>query len=160
LFGIATVSDLRTLHETLDDLQARDSDMAHSLKSQVTYVQALDRNVRVNTEAISNLSRVMKDALPWSHDLQLHRDIAWLNHTIYNHSYLLLAIRQVEFALLQLTLQVDEMLAAVQYVMLGKLPINFIGPQFLYSILRNISLKLPDQYDMIVSPRLEDIHLF
>jgi hypothetical protein len=57
-------------------------------------------------------------------------------------------------------LQVDELLAVVQYVMLGKLPINFIGQKFLYSILHNISLKLPDQYDMIISPRLEDIHLF
>jgi hypothetical protein len=68
LFGIATVSDLRTWHETVDDLQARNSDMAHSLQSQVTYVQALDRNVRVNTDAISNLSMIMKDALSQSHD--------------------------------------------------------------------------------------------
>jgi len=77
-----------------------------------------------------------------SHDnyQQIIRNIAWLNMTIYNHSVLFLVIRQIEFALLQLTQQVDEMLVAVQHILLGKLPITVVNPKILHNILRNISL--------------------
>jgi hypothetical protein len=119
LFGIATVSD--TLHETLDELKSKDVDIAHSLANEVTYVKILDHTVRVNADAILNLSTILKNEMIQSHDnyQQIIRDIAWLNMTIYNRSVLFLVIRQVEFALLQLTQQVDEMLVAVQHILLG-----------------------------------------
>ena len=60
---------------------------------------------------------------------QIIRDIAWLNMTIYNHSVLFLVVRQIEFGLLQLTQQVDEMLVAVQHILLGKLPITIVNPK-------------------------------
>jgi hypothetical protein len=63
LFGVATVSDLRTLHETLDELKFKNADIAHSLKNQVTYVQNLDHHVRVNLDAILNLSTIMKNEM-------------------------------------------------------------------------------------------------
>ena len=79
LFGIATVSDM--LHETLDELKSKDVDIAHSLVNQVTYVKSLDHTVRVNTDAILNLSTILENEMIQSHDnyQQIIRDIAWLN---------------------------------------------------------------------------------
>jgi len=39
--------------------------------------------------------------------------------------------------------QTDELLTAIQYVMLDKLPINLINPTTLQNVLRNVSLQLP-----------------
>ena len=78
LFGIATVSDPHMLHETLDELKSKDVDIAHSLVNQVTYVKSLDHTVRVNTDAILNLSTILKNEMIQSHDnyQQIIRDIA------------------------------------------------------------------------------------
>ena len=97
LFGIATVSDLHMLHETLDELKSKDVDIAHSLANQVTYVKSLDHTVRVNADAILNLSTLLKNEIIQSHDnyQQIIRDNAWLNMTIYNHSVLFFVIRKL-----------------------------------------------------------------
>ena len=39
LFGTATLTDLHSLHETLDELKSGDSDVAHSLSSQISYIK-------------------------------------------------------------------------------------------------------------------------
>jgi len=69
-------------------------------------------------------------------------------------------IRQLEFTLLQLTQQIDEFVAKVQYVLQGKLPINVIDPTTLHNILRNVSLHLPENYELIAGNKLESIHLY
>jgi hypothetical protein len=69
----------------------------------------------------------------------------WQNVTIYNQSEVYMKIRQLEFTLLQLTQQIDEFVAKVQYVLQGKLPINVIDPTTLHNILRNLSLHFPEK---------------
>ena len=69
-------------------------------------------------------------------------------------------IRELEYALLQLTYQVDKLLMAVQYTLSGKFPITIIGPNVLYSILRNISLCLPENYELIAGTKFDNIHLY
>jgi hypothetical protein len=78
-----------------------------------------------------------------SHDKyqQIIRDNSLLNMTIYNRSVLFLVIRQIKFVLIQLTQQVDEMLVAVQHMLLGKLPVTIVNPKILHNILRNIPLS-------------------
>jgi len=61
LFGTATLTDLHSLHETLDELKSRDSDIAHSLSSQISYIKNLDSTVKVNAAGIANLSNIVKD---------------------------------------------------------------------------------------------------
>jgi len=61
LFGIATMSELHTLHETLDELKFKDIDITRSVANQVTYVKSLDHAVRVNSDAILNLSIILKN---------------------------------------------------------------------------------------------------
>jgi hypothetical protein len=68
LFGIATVADLHMLHDTLDELKSKDIDIAHSLANQVTYVKRLDHTVRVYSDAILNLSTILKNEMIQSHD--------------------------------------------------------------------------------------------
>jgi hypothetical protein len=99
------------------------------------------------------MSTILKNEMIQSHDeiQQINRDTACLNLTIYNHSFLFLVSRQFEFALLQLTQQIDEMLAAVQQILLEKLPITIVNPKFLHNILRNISLCLPENYELAAS---------
>jgi len=69
-----------------------------------------------------------------------------------------LVVRQIEFGLLQLTQQVDEMLVAVQHILLGKLPITIVNPKFLHNILRNIPLCLPENYELAAGTRFENIY--
>jgi hypothetical protein len=60
-------------------------------------------------------------------------------------------IRQLEFALTQLELSIDELTFALQYVQLGKIPLNLISPSMLRDMLQNVSLVLPGGYDLIIS---------
>jgi len=99
-------------------------------------------NTLVNADAISNMSTIVKKELVESHDryVQLSRDVMWLNLTVLNQSALFRVIRELEFALIQLTHQVDELQMAVQHSLSGKLPMTILIPNILHSILRNISL--------------------
>ena len=69
-------------------------------------------------------------------------------------------IRQLEFVLLQLSQQIDELVAKVKYVLQGKSPINFICPATLYNILRNVSLHIPENYEWIAGNKMENIHSY
>jgi hypothetical protein len=49
---------------------------------------------------------------------------------------------------------------SVQYAVLGKLPIKLIGPVELQGILRNITLLLPEGYELVAGTSKESIHLY
>jgi len=55
------------------------------------------------------MSTIVKNELVQSHDryVQLTRDVMWLNLTLFNQSVLFTVIQELEYALLQLTHQVD-----------------------------------------------------
>ena len=52
-----------------------------------------------------------------------------------------MAVTQLEFAILQLTQQIDELLGTTQSILQGKLPTALINPTILHNILRNVTLK-------------------
>jgi hypothetical protein len=64
-----------------------------------------------------------------------------------------MAIRQLEFSVLQVSRQIDDLLAAVQQVMSGKLPLFLVGPDILMGILRNVPLNFPDGYELAVGTK-------
>jgi len=82
-------------------------------------VKGLGQNTQINTDAISNMSTIVNNDLVQSQDqyVQLTRDVMWLNLTLFNQSALFTVIRELEYALLQLTYQVYELLMAVQYTL-------------------------------------------
>jgi hypothetical protein len=65
--------------------------------------------------------------------------------------------RQLEFALLQL--QLSELMNDIQCILLGKLSVNLLKPSTLCNILRNVSLHLPEGYELVAGPRAENVHL-
>jgi hypothetical protein len=60
-FCTATVTDIFQIQESIETLQRNNVDITHSLANQVTYIKNLDTFTRVNTEAIANMSKVVKD---------------------------------------------------------------------------------------------------
>jgi len=162
LFGTATLSDLNQLHGTIVELKSKEADIVHSLASQLTYVKGLGQNTRVNADAIANMSTIVKQELVQAHDryVELTKEFMWLNLTLFNQSALFTVIRELEFALIQLTHQVDELEMAVQHSLSGKLPMSILSPNILQSILRNISLCLPENHELIAGTKFENINLY
>jgi hypothetical protein len=87
------------------------------------------------------------------------KDIAWLNNTLQYQSELYLHIRQLEYSLILAVQQIGGLFSSVQYTLLGKLPVSLVILVTLHSILTNISLHLPENYEIVAGVRLQDIHL-
>jgi hypothetical protein len=143
LFGTATVADIHLLHETLDGLQSATSDVVHSSNNQLTYVKKLDTATGINAMAnatLSNIVSIVKDIAIQSHKKfqQVSQDVSWLNVTLRNYSELYTVLRQLEFAVLQMIHQTDELTGATQCVLQGKLPISLISSTTLQGILRKV----------------------
>jgi xylose isomerase len=102
LFGTATLTALHSWHETLDELKSRDSDIAHSFSSQISYIKNLDSTVKINAAGIANLSNVFNDIVIQSnkHYQQVNRDLMWLNFNLFGHSRIFTDVRELEFTLL------------------------------------------------------------
>jgi len=112
----------------------------------MTYVKSLDLSSCLQKQSMANLSTVVKNFMIDSHDrfFETTRDILWLNLTLHSQSEVYMAVRQLEFALFQLTQRVDELLAAIQYALQGKLTVTPIGPSVLHDIIRNVSFHYPE----------------
>jgi len=54
--------------------------------------------------------------------------------TVYRQSAIFMTIRHLELAVLQLTQQLDELMDAIEFVIVGKLPVNLINPTTLHNI--------------------------
>ena len=60
LFVTATVTDINSLHEAIDKLKSNNADISHSLTDQITYIKKLDAANKINSNAIANLSDIVK----------------------------------------------------------------------------------------------------
>ena len=96
LFGVATNTDTRRLHESLNDLQDSYKEVTHSLSKQLTYIRNFDLMTELNADSITNLSSIVKDSIILSHDRfqEVTRDIIWLNATLQGQSELHTTVRQ------------------------------------------------------------------
>jgi len=73
---------------------------------------------------------------------------------------MLTLIRQLEFTLLQLTYQFDNLFDAIQCTIHGKFSIILTDLVILQTVFRNVTLQLPEGYQLIVNSKTENIHLF
>ena len=128
----------------------------------MTYVKSLDLSSRLQMQSIANLSTVVKNFIIDSHDrfYETTRDILWLNVTVHSQSKVYMAVRQLEFTHFQLTQRVEELPAAIQYALQGKLPITLIGPSVLHEIICNVTFHLPGGYDLLAGTRKENTWLY
>jgi len=162
LFGTATMTDLHRLHEGMGELQGRNAEVAHSLSKQVTYIRNLNAVTNLNTEALVNLSSIVKDNVVQSHAKfqESSRDITWLNETLRHHSVIYVQVRQLEYSLMMAVQQIGELLSSVQYALLGKLPVNLVTPVTLHRVLTDVSLNLPENYELVAGVKIQDIHTY
>ena len=125
-------------------------------------MKKLDTVIGINSETISNLTTVIKDNLVHSHEKfqNITKDITWLHFTVQGQSALFTVVRQIEFSLLQLTQQLDELFDAAQRAIHGKLPIKLVKPTTLQNFLRNVTLHLPEGYELTVGTRTENVHIY
>jgi len=159
IFGTATVTDIRSIHEVVDELRQRNSDIAHSVSNQLTYVKDLGK---INAEEIASLYSVVKDQMIRSHEqiLSIAKDMFWLNATLQAENSMFTVIRHLEFTVMQLIQQIDELFDTVQYAILGKMPIKLVNPLELQNILRNVTLQLPESYELVAGSSKENMHLY
>jgi len=159
IFGTATVTDIHALHEVVDALKQQNSDIAHSVGNQLTYVRDLGK---LNAEAVVNLSSVVRDQMIQTHEqfLSIVKDLFWLNTTLQFENSMFTAIRHLEFVLVQLIQQIDGLFDAVQCAIQGKLPIKLVNPVELQNILRNVTLQLPESYELAIGSSKQNIHWY
>ena len=125
--GTAAVTDIRSIHEVVDELRQTNFDMAHSVSNQLTYAKDLGK---LKAHETANLSSVVKVKMIRSHDqfLSIAKDMFWLNASLQVENSMLTVIRHLEYILMQLNQQIDELFDTVQYAILGKLPIKLGNP--------------------------------
>jgi hypothetical protein len=82
----------------------------------------------------------------------------WLNFTLHGQSELHTVV--IQFTLLQLVQQIEELFDAIQCAIKGNLPIKLVSPTVLQNILRKVTLHLPDAYVLIAGIKTEDTHQY
>jgi hypothetical protein len=162
LFGTAVISYVTSLRDAFDELQLGQKDVIHSMTNQFTYIERLDFIINVKVDAISNLSRIINSNIIFSHQKfqQTTRDIFWLNLTVHGKRTSFATIRQLQFPILRLTQQFNELTSAAQHVIAGKLTMSSINHFTLHNILKNISLYLMECYELITETKLRNIDLY
>ena len=71
-----------------------------------------------------------------------------------------MAVRKLEFSLLQFIQQVDELLAAIRGILGSRLPMRLVNPLILHNMLWNVSLQLPENYELIAGTRFGNIQYY
>jgi hypothetical protein len=158
LFGSANVMDLDELHSTVDALRRKEEAIAHSLDQQVTYLKKLDGFVRFNFQAVTNLSYSLKDV---AHKAQegfqdVAAKLAWGNKKREVAS----AIKEIEYTLVKLEANVVQLIDTLEFVTLGRIPLNLLKPYMLREMLKNVTVVLPEGYELIGGVNPNNIFLY
>jgi hypothetical protein len=162
LFGTVTVADLEKLHETVERLHRNEKTVVHAVNQHVTYIKHLDDSVKFNAQIVSNLSTVVKSiALRMNSELaSIVSELQRLNDTFEKQREVNIVTRQIEFALSQLEIQISEIFHAIAFVRAGKIPVNLISPSMLYNMLRNVTLILPENQELAMGMKRQNLHLY
>ena len=158
LFGLTTEGDLEELHSTISDFHKKEDTIVHSLNQQVTYLKQLDGSVKFNFQAIGNLSNTLKDiAVKAQEGFQdVATRLVWYNRQREAAT----AERQLEFALMKLEISTDELIDALQFVLLGKVPLNLAKPNVLREMLKNVTMVLPEGRKIIAGLNSNNMYLY
>jgi len=125
----------------------------------LTYVEKVVDTTSLNTESIAKLSSVVKDSIIQSYGKyqQITRDLFWFNLTFLGQSTTYTAVNRRNLLCCKLTQQLDEIFSAIQLAISESLSMNLISPSLIQSILRNVTLHLPEGYERIADTKTEDI---
>jgi hypothetical protein len=148
LFGTATSIDVDKPHATVNELHHKQGDITHSIDKQVTYFRHLDDTVTFDHQGILNLSSVIQNFARSTRNT--FQEVSSKFDLASKLREAAAEIRKLEFALFCLETYTDEYMVAIQTVITGKIPVNIIKPSILQNILKNISLNLPEGYELIM----------
>jgi len=158
LFGNTTVMDLDDLHTSTDVMQRKEDAIVHSLNHQVTYLKQSDGTIRFNYQAIANLSTTFKgSALKAQEGFQEVASKPTRNNKQIEAAAV---IQQLEFALTQFESSNDEFVDAMQYIHLGRTPLNLVSPTMLRELLKNVKLVLPEGYELSTGLRPNNVYFY
>jgi hypothetical protein len=103
--------------------------------------------VRFNFQAVNNLSEAIKNVAHKAHEgfQDDAAKLAWSNKEREPGS----AIKEIEYALVSLEANVVELIDTLQFVTLGRIPLNLVKPNILREMLKNITMILPEVYELI-----------
>jgi len=128
------------------------------MNQQVNYFKQLDGTVKFNYQAIANLSTTLKEiALKTQERFQ---DFSSKLEFGIKQREAATAIRELEFAFTQLEISIEEFMEAMQYVLIGKFPVNLISPILLREILKNVTLVLPEGNELVRSIKLQCMYWY
>jgi len=113
----------------------------------------LDHLSKFNTKAVEVLSQQVKtitlDSNLWKDRVEV--TIHWLNATLYNQTSMFVHIRQLEFAILQLLIQIRQLQNGIENSLNGRLSLSLISPETLLEILKNVTFYLPGGYNLFTN---------
>jgi len=61
---------------------------------------------------------------------------------------------------MKLEISIDELIDALQFVLLGKVPLNLIKPNVLREMFKNVTMVLPEGREMIAGLNLNNMYLY
>jgi hypothetical protein len=162
LFGTATIADYESLKDQVHELHSREENTVHFVNAQLTYLRDLDHLSKFNTKAVEVLSQqvktIMLDSNLWKDRVEV--TIPWLNATLFKQTNMFVHIRQLEFAILQLLIQIRQLQNGIENYLNGRLSLSLISPETLLDILKNVTFYLPDGYNLFTNLNKNDIHLY
>jgi len=155
LFGTATTTDLADLHATVDTLSHKQGEVIHAVNQQLTYFKQMESTVKFDHEALANWSFILRDFATKSQE-KFQKTVTRLEWAMKLQEATT-AVRQLEFSLTQLELQINELLEAVQILVTGKFPPRLIQFNVLQDILRNVTLNLPQGYELVMGTQFNNM---
>jgi hypothetical protein len=118
LFGTATSADLADLHATVDTLSSKQAEVIHAVNQQLTFFKQMESTVKLDHDAIPNWSYILKDFAIKSQE-KFQKNVTRLEWAMKLQEATT-AVRQLEFTLTKLKLQINELLEAFQTLATGE----------------------------------------
>jgi hypothetical protein len=117
---------------------------------------------KVYLDGVANLSATVKDHIirSYNYSQNLAQELMLVNISFLAQSSLFTSIRQLQFSLMKLTQQLDELMNAVQLAMLGKVPISLVSHNLLLNVLKNLTLQLAGSCEIAYGIRDQDMSLY
>jgi hypothetical protein len=100
------------------------------MRKQSSYFKTLDSTVKFNYQVVVNLSATVRQLA--ENTQATFQEIA--TKLDFSIRQMAMVIRELEFALTQLKISIDELIGAMQSVVLGKIPVNLLTPRVLQYI--------------------------
>jgi uncharacterized protein YeeX (DUF496 family) len=162
LFGTATSTELRDLHEVVENIRERQATITHSVEHQLTFTKDLDENVRQNTKDVATLAKILKVQV--SDLLRLNNTVKQfegnLTHRFEYMTQISQTVRELEFFSLQMEQEIIKMRQGLDVTSTGKLSAALLPPHNLSLLLQQVALKLPTEVALLAGTRLEDMFVY